>query len=213
MIRRYLLAGLFTLLPMVVTIWILRWIFDALIGIFRSPLELVYSALSLPAPGYWTLAFFSAIATIILLMLVGASVGNFVGKQLLLWMDELMLHVPVVKGVYGATKQLINAIQSGQGQNGGGGFKEVVLVEWPHPGSYTLGFVAHRDCSWAMEGGERMIAVYIATAPNPTSGYVVMVDVSKVRPVSLRPDQALTWAVSGGVIIPTSVKLPENGNP
>ncbi|MDE3245185.1 MAG: DUF502 domain-containing protein [Acidobacteriota bacterium] len=213
MIRRYLLAGLFTLLPMVVTIWILRWIFDALIGIFRSPLVLVYSALSLPEPGYWTLAFFSAIATIILLMLVGASVGNFVGKQLLLWMDELMLHVPVVKGVYGATKQLINAIQSGQGQTGGGGFKEVVLVEWPHPGSYTLGFVAHRDCSWAMEGGERMIAVYIATAPNPTSGYVVMVDVSKVRPVSLRPDQALTWAVSGGVIIPASVKLPENGNP
>lgn len=103
MIRRYLLAGLFTLLPMVVTIWILRWIFDALIGIFRAPLVLVYSALNLPAPGYWTLAFFSAIATIILLMLVGALVGNFVGKQLLLWMDELMLHVPVVKGVYGAT--------------------------------------------------------------------------------------------------------------
>ena len=212
MIRRYLLAGLFTLLPMVVTIWILRWIFDALIGIFRSPLVLIYSALSLPAPGYWTLAFFSAIATIILLMLVGALVGNFVGRQLLLWMDELMLRVPVVKGVYGATKQLINAIQSGQGQNGGGGFKEVVLVEWPHPGSYTLGFVAHRDCSWAMEGGERMIAVYIATAPNPTSGYVVMVDATRVRPVALRPDQALTWAVSGGVIIPSSVKIPEKGD-
>lgn len=212
MIRRYLLAGLFTLLPMVVTIWILRWIFDALVGIFRGPLVLIYTALRLPEPGYWTLAFFSAITTILLLMLVGALVGNFVGRQLLLWMDELMLRVPVVKGVYGATKQLINAIQSGQGTNSGGGFKEVVLVEWPHPGSYTLGFVAHRDCSWAMEGGENMIAVYIATAPNPTSGYVVMVDASKVRPVHLRPDQALTWAVSGGVIIPSIVKLPEKGD-
>ena len=211
MIRRYLLAGLFTLLPLVVTLWILNWIFGALIGIFKRPLVLVYSVLNLPEPGYWTLAFFSAIATILLLMLVGALVGNFVGRQLLLWMDELMLRVPVVKGVYGATKQLINAIQSGQDTNGGGGFKEVVLVEWPHPGSYTLGFVAHRDCSWAMAGGESMIAVYIATAPNPTSGYVVMVDAAKVRPVPLRPDQALTWAVSGGVIIPTSMKLPERG--
>ena len=55
----------------------------------------------------------------------------------------------MVKGIYGATKQLMNAIQSGQG----GSFKEVVLVEWPHPGSYTLGFVARRDCSWAMDGG------------------------------------------------------------
>ncbi len=210
MIRRYLLAGLFTLLPLVVTIWILRWIFDALIGIFRGPLVLVYTSLRLPEPGYWTLAFFSAIATLLLLMLVGALVGNFVGRQLLLWMDELMLHVPVVKGVYGATKQLINAIQNGQGANGGG-FKEVVLVEWPQAGSYTLGFVAHRDCSWAMEGGEGMIAVYIATAPNPTSGYVVMIDASKVRPVPLRPDQALTWAISGGVIIPTRSKLQEKG--
>ena len=212
MIRRYLLAGLFTLLPLAVTLWILNWIFGALIGIFRGPLVLIYTALSLPEPGYWILALFSAVATVLLLMLVGALVGNFVGRQLLLWMDELMLHVPVVKGVYGATKQLINAIQSGHGANNGGGFKEVVLVEWPHPGSYTLGFVAHRDCSWAMEGGERMIAVYIATAPNPTSGYVVMVDASKVRPVQLRPDQALTWAVSGGIIIPSSMKIPEKGD-
>ncbi len=187
----------------------LRWIFDGLIGIFKSPLVLAYSAMRLPEPGYWTLAFFSAIATVLLLMLVGALVGNFIGRQLLLWLDEIMLHVPVVKGIYGATKQLINAIQNGHSENGGGGFKEVVLVEWPHPGSYTLGFVAHRDCTWAMEGGERMIAVYIATAPNPTSGYVVMVDAAKVRPVHMSPDQALTWAVSGGVIIPTSVKIPE----
>ncbi len=208
MIRRYLLAGLFTLLPLVVTIGILRWIFDALIGIFKSPLVLGYTAMQLPEPGYWTLAFFSAIATVLLLMLVGALVGNFIGRQLLLWLDELMLHVPVVKGIYGATKQLINAIQSGQNDNGGGGFKEVVLVEWPHPGSFTLGFVAHRDCSWAMEGGERMIAVYIATAPNPTSGYVVMVEAAKVRPVPMSPDQALTWAVSGGIIIPNSAKIP-----
>ena len=55
------------------------------------------------------------------------------------------MHVPVVKGIYGATKQLMNAIQSGQG----GSFKDVVMVEWPQPGSYTLGFVAHRDCAWA----------------------------------------------------------------
>jgi uncharacterized membrane protein len=131
-----------------------------------------------------------------------------VGRQLLAWLDELMLHVPVVKGIYGATKQLINAIQSNQGGKGqGGGFKEVVLVEWPHPGSFTLGFVAHRDCSWAMEGGEELIAVYIATAPNPTSGYVVMVEKARVRPLSTSPDQALTWAVSGGVIVPNAGKV------
>ncbi len=47
-----------------------------------------------------------------------------------------------------------------------------------------------------------MIAVYVPTSPNPTSGYVVMVEASKVRPVAVSPDQALTWAVSGGVVVP-----------
>ena len=93
----------------------------------------------------------------------------------------------------------MNAIQSGQG----GSFKEVVLVEWPQPGSYTLGFVAHRNCAWAARPGtEGLIAVYIPTSPNPTSGYVVMLEESKVRPMSVGPEEALTWAISGGVVAP-----------
>ena len=209
MIRRYLIAGLFTLLPLVVTVWILKGIFSTLVGIFEKPLTLAFHMVRLGDPPGWALVILSAAATFLLLMIAGALVGNLVGRQLLAWTDELMLQIPVVKGIYGATKQLINAIQSGQG----GSFKEVVLVEWPHPGSYTLGFVAHKDCAWAMAGGEGYIAVYIATAPNPTSGYVVMVETSKVRPVHLSPDQALTWAISGGVIVPTHVKLPEAPKP
>jgi uncharacterized membrane protein len=120
------------------------------------------------------------------------------GKQLLAWLDEVMDNIPVIKGIYGAIKRLMTAIQSG----GGGSFMEVVLVEWPCPGSYTLGFVALRDCSWAMSGGVNMLAVYIPTAPNPTSGYVIMIEQSKVRPVNVRPEEAFTWAVSGGVVAP-----------
>ncbi len=198
MLRKYLLAGLFTLLPLVVTLWILKAIFTALVGIFRGPLTWVAHQIHVPDPPTWGLALFSALATILLLLLVGALVGNFIGRQILSWLDELMLHVPVVKSIYGATRQLMGAIQSGQG----GSFKDVVLVEWPHPGAFTLGFVASRDCSWAVPGGEGMIAVYVPTSPNPTSGYVIMLDAAKVRTVDLNADQALTWAVSGGVVVP-----------
>jgi uncharacterized membrane protein len=137
-------------------------------------------------------------------------VGNFAGRQLLAWLDEVMLHVPVVKTIYGATRQLMGAIQSGQG----GSFKEVVLVEWPHPGAFTLGFIASKDCSWAVAGGESMVAVYVPTSPNPTSGYVILVESAKVQPVDLSADQALTWAVSGGVVVPArtstgSFRMPE----
>ncbi len=200
MIRKYFLSGLFTLLPLVVTLWILKAIFTTLVDIFRGPLTWLAHQIHMPDPPTWGLALFSALATASMLLVVGALVGNFVGRQLLAWLDEVMLHVPVVKTIYGATRQLMGAIQSGQG----GSFNEVVLVEWPHPGSYTLAFVASRDCSWAVPGGQTMIAVYVPTSPNPTSGYVVMVEASKVRPVDVNADQALTWAVSGGVVVPDS---------
>ncbi len=202
MIRKYLLAGLFTLLPLVVTLWILRGIFTALIGVFRGPLTWLAHLVHVPDPPTWALALFSGLATLLLLLLVGALVGNFVGRQVLAWLDEMMLHVPVVKTIYGATRQLMGAIQSGQG----GSFKEVVLVEWPQPGSYTLGFVASRDCAWAIPGDASMIAVYVPTSPNPTSGYVIMVAADRVRPVDLSADQALTWAISGGVVVPDSAR-------
>jgi uncharacterized membrane protein len=202
MIRKYLLAGFFTLLPSVVTLWILKAIFDGLVMIFRSPAAWASHSFGLSMPPYWQLAIISAAGTLVLLFIVGALVGNFVGMQLLSWLDELAMHVPVVKGIYGATKQLMNAIQSGQG----GSFKDVVLVEWPQPGSFTLGFVAHRDCNWTGLA-EALVAVYIPTSPNPTSGYVVLVDPSRVRPVNVTPEEALTWAISGGVVAPSGKVL------
>jgi uncharacterized membrane protein len=198
MLRRYLFAGLFTLLPLAVTVWLLKLIFGNLVGLFQNPLSWAFTLAGLPQPPFWVLALASLVALAALLIAVGALMGNFVGRQLLMWLDELMLHIPGVKGIYGATKQLMGAIQSGQG----GSFKEVVLVEWPHPGSYTLGFLARRDCSWAMPGGASRVAVYVPTAPNPTSGYVILVEEDKIRPVDLSPDQALTWAISGGVVAP-----------
>jgi uncharacterized membrane protein len=222
MIRKYLLAGFFTLLPSAVTFWILRAIFDALVNLFDGPTMWAAERLGLQPPPYWELAAVSALTTLLLLLLVGALVGNFVGKQLLGWLDDLALHIPVVKGIYGATKQLMNAIQSGKG----GSFKEVVLVEWPAAGSYTLGFIAQRNCTWAgrlqtapepqapwpgTEQSQRLVAVYIPTAPNPTSGYVVMVDESKVRPVQVSPEEALTWAISGGVVAPLGRNSSRNG--
>lgn len=199
-IRRYLVAGLITLLPLAVTLWVFQMIFNTLVGIFQGPFKWVALSLGLPVLPYWAVALLSVLGILVILFLVGMLVGNLLGKQLLQWMDDLMLNLPFVKGVYRATKQLIGAIQQGKG----GSFREVVLVEWPMPGSYTLGLVARSDCRWAMAEGATMLAVYIPTAPNPTSGYVIMVDRSKVRSVDLSPEQVLTWAVSAGVVAPVS---------
>jgi uncharacterized membrane protein len=209
MIRKYFIVGCFTLLPLVVTVWIVKAIFTILVDAFREPLTWASFQMDLKPPIYWEIALVSALGTALIVLMVGFLMGNFLGKQLVAWLDEIMENIPVIKGIYGATKRLMTAIQSG----GGGSFKEVVLVEWPHPGSYTLGFIARRDCAWAMPDGEKMVAVYIPTAPNPTSGYVVMIDQGKLKAVDIRPEEAFTWAVSGGVVAPTRDTEPQDKEP
>ena len=198
MIRKRLLAGLFSLLPLGITIWFLNTFFQILIGIFQKPLLWAAGLLNIPEPSYWQQALFSILAMGCLLFVVGTLIQYFIGRRLFDWLDVLMLNIPGVKAVYGATKQIMGAIQNGKG----GSFKEVVIVPWPNADSKTIGFVVRRGCSWAMENGSSCVVVYIPTSSIPTSGYVVMLDESVIQTVNVTPEQALTWVVSGGAIIP-----------
>lgn len=199
MIRRYLVTGFFTLFPSLVTFWTLRAIFNTLTTTFYEPVAWLSQIIGLPAPPYWELALISIFATLLLLFTVGILVGNFVGIQILHWLDELVMHVPIARVIYGSTKQLMNAIQNGKG----GSFKDVVIVEWPNHSSYTLGFVANENCHWTtIPNNTELIAVYIPTAPNPTSGYVVLLNKAKIKPTNISPEEVLTWAISGGVVTP-----------
>jgi len=201
LIRKRLLAGLFSLLPLGITAWFLKTIFQILVGIFQKPLLWATEFFNIPEPSYWQQAAFSILAMICLLFVVGTLIQNFIGRRLFGWVDALMLHIPGIKTVYGATKQVMGAMQNGKG----GGFKEVVIVPWPNSDSKTVGFVARRGCSWAMKDGSNRVAVYIPTSPIPTSGYVVMFDESIIQPIDVTPEQALTWVVSGGAVTPGGV--------
>jgi len=200
LIRKRLLAGLFSLLPLGITIWFLKIVFNVLIGIFRAPLNQTAKLLGLDPPVYWQLAVFSLLAMVLLLFAVGTLVQNYMGRRLMGWLDSLMMNIPWVKGVYGAIKQVMGAIQNGKG----GSFREVVLVRWPNSNMRLVGFVASRGCAWAIEGGEGYITVYIPTSPNPTTGMVVMLEESAVTHLDMTPEQALTWVVSSGVAVPGS---------
>ncbi|MCL1893859.1 MAG: DUF502 domain-containing protein [Holophagaceae bacterium] len=202
MIRKRLIAGFFTILPLGVTVWFLKTIFQILVEIFHKPLLWVASVLGLPPPNIWQQAVFSVLALGLLLFLIGILIQNFIGRQLLTWLDTAMMNIPGIKSVYGATKQVMNAIQNGKG----GSFKEVVIVPWPNPDSRTIGFIAQRGCSWALDDGKQRVAVYIPTAPIPTSGYVVMLEESVIQKLDVTPEQALTWVVSGGVATPTMMQ-------
>jgi len=201
LIRKRLLAGLFSLLPLGITMWLLKTIFQILIGIFQRPLIWCAGILNIPEPNYWQQALFSLLAMCALLFVAGELLQNYVGRRLLNWMDMFMMNIPGVKSIYGTIKQVMSAIQSGKG----GSFKEVVLVHWPTPDSRILGFITSRGCSWATGDDLERVAVYLPTSPNPTSGIVVMLEESAIQPINITPEQALTWVVSGGSVIPVDL--------
>jgi uncharacterized membrane protein len=206
LIRKRLLAGLFSILPLGVTVWFLKIVFQVLIGIFDKPLLWAANLVDISEPSYWQQAIFSILAMGCLLFAIGTLIQNFFGRRLLSWVDMLMLQIPGIKGIYGATKQVMTAIQQGKG----GTFKEVALVPWPNSDSRTVAFIANRECGWAFENGEKRVAVYVPSAPNPTTGYVIMLDESVVQPLNITPEQALTWVVSGGAAVPTELIDKDN---
>ena len=207
MIRKSFLAGLFSLLPLGITIWLLNAVFQILVGFFRPPLQWAAPLIGLEKLAYWQEALFSMLAMAFLLFAVGALVQNFVGRRLLGWVDSLMLRIPGAKSIYGATKQLLGAIQSGKG----GSFKEVVIIAWPTPSSRMIGFVSNRGCPWVENDGPGLVTVFVPTSPLPTSGYVVMVEESNIWPLDLTPEQALTWVVSGGAVTPLDKRKSLSG--
>jgi len=200
LIRKRLVAGFISILPLGITIWFLKIVFQILNGIFRTPLFWAARTIGLPEPNYWQQAAFSIVAMAVLLFAVGSLIQYFFGRRLLGWVDSLMMYVPGVKSVYGATKQVMNALQSGKG----GSFKEVVLVPWPHAGSKAVGFVSFRGCGWASPEDSRRVAVYVPSTPNPTSGFVIMLDESDIQPLDMSFDEALTWVVTGGAVQPSA---------
>jgi uncharacterized membrane protein len=199
LIRKRLIAGFVSILPLGITIWFLKIIFQILIGIFRGPLFWAARVLHMQDPNYWQQALFSIVAMGILLFAIGSLIQHFLGRRLLGWLDALMMNVPGVKSIYGATKQVMNALQSGKG----GSFKEVVLVPWPHSASKAVGFVSHRGCPWAAPEDSQRVAVYVPSTPNPTSGFVIMLNESDIQHLTMSLDEALTWVVTGGAVQPS----------
>lgn len=134
----------------------------------------------------------------LVLLIFGALVGNSIGRQLLKWIEELILKIPILKSIYSSISHLTSAIQNPNKTS----FNEVVMVEFPNEGSQTLGFIAHKDCSWISPEGTEWYSVFVPTSPNPSNGYVLMLPKAKIKPTSIPPDEAFTWVLSGGVITP-----------
>lgn len=203
--RQLFLTGLVIILPMVISIWLLEVLFGIVQGI-STPIILKLATVLSPQyvddPAFTTYLapLAGLVVTILLVLLVGLLTTNLLGLKFVEAFDRLMLRIPLIKGTYGAARQLLNAFNSQTTT-----FQRVVAVEYPRPGVYTLGFVTRDQVSLKPAEGRRMegyTLVFLPTTPNPTSGWMAAVPDGEVVPLDLTIEEGVKLIVSGGLVIP-----------
>jgi uncharacterized membrane protein len=185
-VRRYFLTGVLVLVPLAATLLIFKWLFDAIDGILEPAVEAIFGR---PIAGI------GFVAIIVLIFLAGLFASNVIGKKVIQRGESLLEDVPMIREIYVTLKQILQSVILPHK----GGFREVVLVEFPRPGMKTIGFVTNRIKD--MEG-KKLVNVYIPTTPNPTSGYLEIIPEEDVVKIDMSIDDALKMVLSGGMVSP-----------
>ncbi len=188
-IRGHFLAGILLIVPLAVTIGILAWLFASIDGILQ-PLVRTITGYTIPGVGF--------AATLLLIYVAGAIVSNVVGRRLVGYGEAALGKIPVARYLYTGVRQIISAFTNPDTT----GFMQVVLIEFPRRGTRTLGFITNEVTS---SSGKKLLNIFIPTSPNPTSGFLQIVDESEIIRTGISVDDALKMIVSGGRMSPAEV--------
>lgn len=195
-VRNNFIAGLLVILPVVVTIWILRAIFNTIIGFV--PQVIVETHFRVAPWGYlWQLL--AVVGILFIIFLIGVFARNVIGRRLISLGESILTRIPLVNRIYRALQQIGQAFL-GEKRTG---FNRVVLFQHPRPGLYALGLVSGAGGEEiAKKTGEKMLTVFVPTTPNPTSGLLILVPEKDSIPLKMSVSEALQLLVSGGTIVP-----------
>lgn len=193
MLKKYFFTGLLILVPLGITVWVLSLV----VSTMDRTLLLLPPSIRNEAP--FNIPGVGALLTLLIVFVVGVLGRNFIGRRLLLWWEALVARIPVVNAIYSSVKQVSDTLFSPSGQ----AFRKAVLVQFPHENSWTVAFVVGSPGEALQRPlpGEHA-TVYVPTAPNPTSGYVVMLPPDRIVDLDISVDEALKFVVSMGVVTP-----------
>jgi uncharacterized membrane protein len=192
-LRKYLLTGVLVLVPMAVTIYIMFLVFqitDGLLGVA------VAKAIGYRIPGM------GLFLTALICIVAGIIAQNYIGRRILQGIEGSLVRIPVFRSLYNGIKQVADVIVV---QKNRGEFKRVVMVEYPKEHSWTLAFVT-ADLTVPLHSDKidekKMATVFIPTTPNPTSGYLLIVEKSRIIDTHMDIEEAMKVVISGGLVQP-----------
>ncbi len=196
MIKRYLITGLLVLVPLVITIWVLK----TLIGTMDQSLLLLPPSWRPEALVGYYIPGIGTILTLVIVLITGMVATNFFGRRIILFWEGLLARVPVVKSIYYSVKQVSDTLFSGTGE----AFGKVLLVRYPHPEAWAVAFQTGVPAQEvARHSDDEMVSVFIPTAPSPVNGFFFFVRKADTIELDISVDEALKYIVSMGVVAPT----------
>ena len=189
-VKQLFIRGLFTLLPVVATIYIAYFLFNLMDNFLGTRIEAL-AGRRLPGIGI--------AASILLVFVAGFFVSNVLGGRLFHLGERLVRRVPIVSKIYTAVKQIVDAF-SLQGKPV---FSQVVLIEYPRKGTYAVGFVTG-ECKGEVQTktAAKLMNVFIPTTPNPTSGMLILVPDNEITILDMTVEEGLKLIISAGVVVP-----------
>jgi uncharacterized membrane protein len=188
-LRARFVAGLCVVVPLGITIFILKFLFnfaDGILGPILAKGVTLFTGYTGYIPGLGMLT-----GTIVV-YLAGVLAANVIGRRLFSWGEGLMARIPLVKSIYLSSKQLIDVFREGKSS-----YRRAVMVQWPRPGVRAVGFVTAE----VERNGENYLVVFIPTMPNPTSGFALFFSPSDVEESGMTVEEAIRFVVSGGVVV------------
>ena len=195
-LRTYFFAGILVTAPIGITLY-LAWLFINFVDRQVTPLIPArynpenYLPFGIPGLGL--------VVAVVALTLIGALTAGFVGRYFVRVSERLLARMPVIRSVYGATKQIFETVLAKQSS----AFREAVLVEYPRRGIWAVGFITGRTEEEVKNlTEEETVNVFLPTTPNPTSGFLLFVPRKDLVPLTMTVEEAIKMVVSGGIVTP-----------
>ena len=191
-LRKYFFSGIATIFPVFITLYTFILVFrfmDNMVGKYLNIYFLDNYGYTIPGLGF--------IISIAMIVCAGFLANHFFGKKVFPFFERLFMKIPFVEHIYPPAKQLSNFLFNEDQHHR---FKHVVLVQFPEPRTYAMGFMTNEMLlPLNQKAGEDLVIVLVPTPPSPFSGMLLCVPREKVRILDISIEQAIKFIVSGGI--------------
>lgn len=200
-LKTYFLTGILVTAPVTITFYLaielIRYIDNTVTGLIPEKYNPeMYLPYGIPGLGVALLVTF--------LILVGMLTANFIGRALMGWWQKTIDKMPVISGIYNALRKIFETVL---GNDRTVAFRQAVLIEYPRKGLWTIAFVTGPVYKGVQKHiSDPLIAVYVPTTPNPTSGFLIYVPKSDVIELDMGVDDAFKTVISTGIVNPSDKK-------